>query len=70
MPSKVDGVTVTLKMLHGRLDTIIQVITNKVRSLPGRNIKTLETIVNFNLAVENLVATVQACQIGEFVYWI
>ncbi|XP_062713779.1 uncharacterized protein LOC134290623 [Aedes albopictus] len=67
-PSNVDGVIATLKMLYGRPEAIIQSIIKKVRSLPAPNMEKLETVVNFALAVENLVATMQACQIGDFVY--
>ncbi|XP_062541184.1 uncharacterized protein LOC134209208 [Armigeres subalbatus] len=67
-PSNVAGVMSTLKMLYGRPEAIIQAIIRKVRSLPPPNMEKLETVVNFALTVENLVATIQACEVGDFVY--
>ncbi|XP_058811204.1 uncharacterized protein LOC131676095 [Topomyia yanbarensis] len=67
-PSNVAGVISTLKMLYGRPETIIQAIVRKVRSLPSPRIENLETLVNFSLTVENLCATIQACEVDDFVY--
>ncbi|XP_065089851.1 uncharacterized protein LOC135711035 [Ochlerotatus camptorhynchus] len=67
-PSNVGGVLSTLKMLYGRPEAIVQAIVKKVRALPSPNIDRLETVVNFALTVENLVATIQACEVHDFVY--
>ncbi|XP_055628587.1 uncharacterized protein LOC129770031 [Toxorhynchites rutilus septentrionalis] len=67
-PFNVAGVMSTLKMLYGRPEAIIQAIVKNVRSLPSPNIDRLETVVNFALTVENLVATIQACEVHDFVY--
>ncbi|XP_053691447.1 uncharacterized protein LOC128739964 [Sabethes cyaneus] len=67
-PSNVGGVLSTLKMLYGRPEAIVQAIVKKVRTLPSPNIDRLETVVNFALTVENLVATIQACEVHDFVY--
>ncbi|XP_058816367.1 uncharacterized protein LOC131679651 [Topomyia yanbarensis] len=67
-PSNVSGVLSTLKMLYGRPEAIVQAIIGKVRGLPSPNIEKLETVVNFALTVENLVATIQACEVSDFVY--
>ncbi|XP_062702895.1 uncharacterized protein LOC134285671 [Aedes albopictus] len=67
-PSNVAGVMSTLKMLYGRPEAIVQAIVKKVRALPSPNIDRLETVVNFALTVENLVATIQACGVNDFVY--
>ncbi|XP_058827023.1 uncharacterized protein LOC131687005 [Topomyia yanbarensis] len=67
-PSNVSGVLSTLKMLYGRPEAIVQAIIGKVRGLPSLNIEKLETVVNFALTVENLVATIQACEVSDFVY--
>lgn len=67
-PSNVAGVMSTLKMLYGRPEAIVQAIIRKVRALPSPNIDKLETVVNFALTVENLVATIQACEVNDFVY--
>ncbi|XP_055604494.1 uncharacterized protein LOC129752749 [Uranotaenia lowii] len=67
-PSNVQGVMDTLKMLYGRPETIIQAIVRKIRALPSPNIERLDTVIQFALSVENLVATVEACEIGDFIY--
>ncbi|XP_058827701.1 uncharacterized protein LOC131687632 [Topomyia yanbarensis] len=55
-------------MLYGRPEAIVQAIIKKIRSLPFPNIEKLETVVNFALTVENLVSTIQACEVNDFVY--
>ncbi|XP_053698559.1 uncharacterized protein LOC128745509 [Sabethes cyaneus] len=67
-PSNVHGVMATLKMLYGRPETIIQAIVKKIRSLPSPSIERLDTVIQFALNVENLVATVEACEIADFMY--
>ncbi|XP_058838792.1 uncharacterized protein LOC131694254 [Topomyia yanbarensis] len=67
-PSNVHGIMSTLKMLYGRPETIIQAIVWKIRSLPSPVIEKLDTVIHFALSVENLVATVEACEIGDFMY--
>ncbi|XP_053699015.1 uncharacterized protein LOC128745985 [Sabethes cyaneus] len=67
-PSNVGGVMSTLRMLYGRPEAIVQAIVKKVRALPSPNIDRLETVVNFALTVENLVATILACEVHDFVY--
>ncbi|XP_062715374.1 uncharacterized protein LOC134291519 [Aedes albopictus] len=67
-PSNVQGVISTLRMLYGRPEAIIQAIVRKIRSLPSPSIEKLDTVIQFALSVENLVATVEACEIGDFMY--
>ncbi|XP_055632493.1 uncharacterized protein LOC129772974 [Toxorhynchites rutilus septentrionalis] len=67
-PSNVSGVLSTLKMLYGRPETIVQAAIRKIRSLPSPEIDRLETLVTFALTVENLVATIEACGVQDFVY--
>lgn len=67
-PSNVNGVISTLRMLYGRPEAIIQASIRKIRSLPSPQIEKLDTVVNFALTVENLVATIEACGIEDFVY--
>ncbi|XP_058811023.1 uncharacterized protein LOC131675913 [Topomyia yanbarensis] len=55
-------------MLYGRPEAIVQAVIKKIRSLPSPSIEKLETVVNFALTVENLVATIQACEVSDFVY--
>ncbi|XP_058443961.1 uncharacterized protein LOC131425801 [Malaya genurostris] len=67
-PSNVHGVMQTLKMLYGRPEAIIQGIVRKIRALPPPSIEKLDTVIHFALNVENLVATVEACEIKDFMY--
>ncbi|XP_062700012.1 uncharacterized protein LOC115258713 [Aedes albopictus] len=67
-PSNVNGVISTLRMLYGRPEAIVQASIRKIRSLPSPLVEKLETVVNFALTVENLVATIEACGIEDFVY--
>ncbi|XP_065093953.1 uncharacterized protein LOC135714509 [Ochlerotatus camptorhynchus] len=71
-PSNVADVVSTLKMLFGRSDAIVQSIVKKIRSVPPPrpppNMEKLETVVNFALAVKNMVATIRACAVDDFVF--
>ncbi|XP_058826984.1 uncharacterized protein LOC131686969 [Topomyia yanbarensis] len=67
-PSNVSDILSTLKMLYGRSDAIVQSIVKRIRSLPTPNVEKLETVVNFALMVKNLVATVRACEIDDFIF--
>ncbi|XP_062715999.1 uncharacterized protein LOC134291796 [Aedes albopictus] len=67
-PSIVSSVISTLKMLYGRPEAIVQAAIRKIRSLPSPQVEKLDTVVNFALTVENLVATIEACGIEDFVY--
>ncbi|XP_053692049.1 uncharacterized protein LOC128740530 [Sabethes cyaneus] len=67
-PSNVTGVLATLKMLYGRPETIVQATISKIRCLPSPDIDRLESLVNFALTVENLVATIEACGVQDFMY--
>lgn len=51
----------TLKILYGRPEAIVQSAIRKVRSLPSPQVERLDTVVNFALTVENLVAIIEAC---------
>ncbi|XP_062538677.1 uncharacterized protein LOC134206950 [Armigeres subalbatus] len=55
-------------MLYGRPEAIVQASIRKIRSLPSPQVEKLETVVNFALTVENLVATIEACGVEDFVY--
>ncbi|XP_058464118.1 uncharacterized protein LOC131438258 [Malaya genurostris] len=66
--SNVNGVMSTLRMLFGRPEALIHAITLKIRSLPSPDIDRLETLINFALSVENLCATIEACELEDFMY--
>ncbi|XP_055614693.1 uncharacterized protein LOC129761014 [Uranotaenia lowii] len=67
-PTNVSGVISTLKMLFGKPESIIHSIIMKVRSLPSPTIEKLDTLVTFAITVENLCATIQACEIPDFAF--
>lgn len=67
-PSNVVGVISTLKMLYGKPEAIIHAIIRKIRAMPPPNLERLETVVNFALSVENLCATIEACNLNEYIY--
>ncbi|XP_058816404.1 uncharacterized protein LOC131679685 [Topomyia yanbarensis] len=67
-PSNVTGVMSTLKMLFGKPEALIHAITLKIRSLPPPDMDRLETLINFALSVENLCATIEACEVEDFMY--
>lgn len=67
-PSNVVDVLSTLKMLFGRSDAIVQSIVRKIRSLPPPSMEKLETVVNFALTVKNMIATIRACEVDDFIF--
>ncbi|XP_055604381.1 uncharacterized protein LOC129752630 [Uranotaenia lowii] len=67
-PSNVDGVISTLEMLYGRPEYIINTLIQKIRSLPAPKEDKFETLVDFAIAVRNMVATVKACKIDDYLY--
>ncbi|XP_058811014.1 uncharacterized protein LOC131675898 [Topomyia yanbarensis] len=67
-PSNVTSVMSTLKMLYGKPEAIIQAVIQKVRDLPAPKVEKLETLVDFALSVKNLCATIQACEISDYMY--
>ncbi|XP_055633369.1 uncharacterized protein LOC129773748 [Toxorhynchites rutilus septentrionalis] len=64
-PSNLDQVLATLKMLFGRPEIIVHSLIQKVNNLPAPKADRLGTLVDFALAVRNMVATVQACELEE-----
>ncbi|XP_058816417.1 uncharacterized protein LOC131679698 [Topomyia yanbarensis] len=67
-PSNVADILSTLKMLFGRSEAIILSIVKRIRSLPSPNMEKLETVVNFALTVKNMIATVRACEVEDFIF--
>ncbi|XP_058816425.1 uncharacterized protein LOC131679707 [Topomyia yanbarensis] len=67
-PCNVASVMSTLKMLYGKPEAIIQAVIQKVRDLPAPRVEKLETLVDFALSVKNLCATIQACEISDYMY--
>ena len=67
-PTNVAGVMSTLKMLYGRPEAIVHASIKKIRSLPAPQVERLDSLINFALTIENLVATIEACGVQDFVY--
>lgn len=55
-------------MLYGRPEAIVHAAIRRVRSLPPPEIDRLDSLVNFALTVENVVATIEACGVQDFMY--
>ncbi|XP_065095683.1 uncharacterized protein LOC135717497 [Ochlerotatus camptorhynchus] len=64
-PSNLEQVISTLKMLFGRPEIIVHSLLQKINILPAPKADRLGTLVDFALAVRNMVATVKACQLEE-----
>ncbi|XP_058827389.1 uncharacterized protein LOC131687328 [Topomyia yanbarensis] len=55
-------------MLYGRPEIIVYSLMQKINQLPSPRADKLNSIVEFALAVRNMVATVQACNLEEHLY--
>lgn len=66
--SNVDGVISTLKMLYGRPEIIVQSLIKRIHTLPSPKADKLDTLVDYAVAVRNMVATVEACHLDDYLY--
>ncbi|XP_062538335.1 uncharacterized protein LOC134206621 [Armigeres subalbatus] len=67
-PSNVSQIISTLKMRFGNPEVIIHNLMAKISSTPAPKIDKLDTIIEYALAVQNLCATIEACQLDEYTY--
>lgn len=67
-PKNVDGVISTLKMLYGRPEIIVQSLIRKIQALPPPKADKLSTLVDFAIAVRNMVATIEACELNDYLF--
>lgn len=67
-PANLDFALSTLKMLFGRPEIIVHTLIEKINRIPAPKADKLNTIVDFALAVRNMVATVKACKLEEHLY--
>ncbi|XP_055623761.1 uncharacterized protein LOC129767164 [Toxorhynchites rutilus septentrionalis] len=67
-PANVSGILSTLKMLFGNPEVIVHNLISKIHSTPAPKVDQLDTIIEFSLAVQNLCATIEACQLEEYSY--
>ncbi|XP_062702100.1 uncharacterized protein LOC134285428 [Aedes albopictus] len=58
-PGNLDNVLATLKMLYGRPEIVVHALVQKIQSLPAPKSDRLNTLIDFSIAVRNMVATVQ-----------
>ncbi|XP_062538818.1 uncharacterized protein LOC134207116 [Armigeres subalbatus] len=54
-PASVPHVIKTLQLRYGRPETLIRALTEKIRHLPAPKMDNLESIIDFGMAVDNLV---------------
>ncbi|XP_058817368.1 uncharacterized protein LOC131680673 [Topomyia yanbarensis] len=67
-PDNVGTVMSTLKTLFGRPNLIVGAMIQKIRDIPPPRIEKLNTMINFGVSVQNLCATIQACELDEYYY--
>ncbi|XP_053686561.1 uncharacterized protein LOC128736105 [Sabethes cyaneus] len=67
-PDNVPVIMNRLKTLFGNPEFIVETMVNKVKMMPPPKAEKLETIVDFGVAVQNLCATIQVCQMDERFY--
>lgn len=64
-PANLESVLATLKMLFGRPEIIVHSLIQKIHALPAPKPDKLGTLIDFAIAVRNMVATVQNCNLDE-----
>ncbi|XP_062710881.1 uncharacterized protein LOC134288963 [Aedes albopictus] len=67
-PANLEHALSTLKMLFGRPEIIVHSLIEKINKIPAPKPDRLSTLVDFALAVRNMVATVKACNLEEHLY--
>lgn len=67
-PGNVTSVIATLKMLFGRPEIVVHSLIRKIQALPAPKVDKLGSLVDFAVAVRNMVATVQACGLHDYLY--
>ncbi|XP_062702228.1 uncharacterized protein LOC134285471 [Aedes albopictus] len=67
-PASVPGIISTLKMLYGNPDVIVHNLMAKIKNTPPPKSDRLDTLIEFSLSVQNLCATIEACQLDEYSY--
>ncbi|XP_055590571.1 uncharacterized protein LOC129742669 [Uranotaenia lowii] len=67
-PDNVPAIMSRLKTHFGNPESIVATMVKRVRLITPPKEDKLETIIDFGLAVQNLCATIQACQLDERLY--
>lgn len=65
-PANLDSVLATLKMLFGRPEIIVHSLIQKIQSLSAPRAEKLSTLIDFAISVRNMVATVENCNLEEY----
>ncbi|XP_058443868.1 uncharacterized protein LOC131425755 [Malaya genurostris] len=67
-PDNVPVIMNRLKTLFGNPELIVETMVRRIRMMPPPKADKMETIVDFGVAVQNLCATIQVCQMDERLY--
>lgn len=67
-PDNVPMIINRLKTLFGNAEFIVETMIRRIRMMAPPKADKLETIVDFGVAVQNLCATIQVCQMDERLY--
>ncbi|XP_062552341.1 uncharacterized protein LOC134217576 [Armigeres subalbatus] len=67
-PANLEHALSTLKMLFGRPEIIVHSFIEKINKLPAPKADKLNTLIDFAIAVRNMVATVTACHLEDHLY--
>ncbi|XP_058828596.1 uncharacterized protein LOC131688408 [Topomyia yanbarensis] len=67
-PENVPVIISRLKTLFGNPEIIVETMVRRVRAMPQPKTDRMDTIIDFGVAVQNLCAAAQACQMDECLY--
>lgn len=67
-PNKVPLIIERLRTLYGNPEIIVETMVQRVRMMPRPKADRMDTIIDFGIAVQNLCATMEACQMDECLY--
>ncbi|XP_062713237.1 uncharacterized protein LOC134290188 [Aedes albopictus] len=67
-PDNVPVIMKRLKTLFGNPESIVETMVRRIRMMPPPKAEKMETIIDFGVAVQNLCATIQVCQMDERLY--
>lgn len=67
-PENVPVIIQRLRTLFGNPESIIDTLISQIKMMPTLKVEKLETIIDFGVAVQNLCATIQACQMDECLF--
>ncbi|XP_055918535.1 uncharacterized protein LOC129950632 [Eupeodes corollae] len=68
LPSNVPNIIQTMRIMYGRPKVIIKSLLQKIQTQPRIQIEKVETIISYSLAVQNLISTIEACDLQEYLH--